>query len=142
MTRPSRFTGKLAAAAVSLALTAPAWAASDCTEVAAQRQRINLTSGVYTEQAVVSAPLTIELPAGTDAAVLAECLKLEGFDPAAAMAAEVVRAGDCERRTRRVRLTAAAPGAAPRIASERDDARYAECVAGEIAVEVLPTDAP
>jgi hypothetical protein len=142
MTRLLPSMHKLAAAAVFCAFAAPVSAATDCAAVAAQRQRLNLSSGVYTEQAVVSAPLAIELPAGTDAAVLAECLKLEGIDPAAEMAAEIVRAGDCERSTRQVRLTPAAPGSAPRIASERDDARYQECLAGEIAVEVLPAGSP
>lgn len=125
----------------ALALSASAHAADDCAKQTALWHEINLSSGVYTEQAVVSVPLKIRIPAGVDAGAMLECLRLEGIDPPAELAAEVERAAACRESARTVRLTAKdhAAGAA-RIGGKIDDARYRACLQGDIEVDVLPPD--
>jgi hypothetical protein len=125
----------------ALAMSHVAHAAEDCAKQTALWQEINLSSGVYTEQAVVNVPLKIRIPAGVDAAAMMECLRLEGFDPPAELAAEVERAAECRESARTVRLTAKdhAQGAA-RIGGTIDEARYRACLRGDIGVDVLPPD--
>ncbi len=114
-------------------------ATDDCADRAVQWQEINVGSGVSTEHAVVSAPLTLRVPVGVDDQFRAECLKLEGFDPAATMAAEIDAAGRCREEARRVRLVREeASGGGARIGGELDEAAYRECLQREVEVEVLP----
>jgi len=124
-----------------LALANPALATDDCAKQTALWQEINLSSGLYTERAVVNVPLKIRIPAGVDAGAMMECLRLEGFDPPAELAAEVERAAACRAHARSLRLTVrdGAAGAA-RIGGGMDDARYRACLAGEITVDVLPPE--
>jgi len=131
----------LPALTIILAISAHASAADDCAKQTALWQEINLSSGVYTEQAVVNVPLKIRIPAGVNAEAMMECLRLEGLDPPAELAAEVERAAACRGYARRLRLTARdGTAGAARIGGEVDDARYRACLEGEIAVDVLPPD--
>jgi hypothetical protein len=59
--------------------TPPAEARAECAAAAARTQRINLGVGVYTEQARVSQPLEIEIPAGSDTADYRNCLEMRGL---------------------------------------------------------------
>ncbi len=134
----------LPALLTTLAISNPALAADDCAKQMALWQEINLSSGLYTERAVVNVPLKIRIPAGVDAGAMMECLRLEGFDPPAELAAEVERAAACRASARRLRLTArdgaAGAAGAARIGGEMDGARYRACLEGEIAVDVLPPE--
>ena len=125
----------------ALAMSAVAHAADDCAKQTALWQEINLSSGVYTEQAVVNVPLKIRIPAGVDAGAMMECLRLQGIDPPAELAAEVERAAECRAHARTVRLTAKdGTAAAARIGGTIDEARYRACLRGDIGVDVLPPD--
>lgn len=119
-----------------------ALAGEDCAAKAARSHEINLSSGVYSERAVAMVPLTLRVPAGTDGAAYAACMKLEGFDPAQRMAAEVTRAGLCRDGARRVMLRPASSGTAARISSAVDEHQYRDCLAANIGVQVLPGDPP
>lgn len=129
----------LGAAFLLAAATCQSPAAEDCAERAVQWQEINVGSGIYTERAVASTPLMLQVPVHVDAEFEAECLKLEGFDPAATMAAALERSERCRAQARRVRLVRNdEAGGTPRIGGEVDDTIYRECLRQEIEVEVLP----
>ena len=109
-------------------------AVTACARSATVRQRINLSSGVYTEQAVASAPLSIDLATGLDQAQYGECLRREGSDERAATAAYVERADAC-RAAHTPRVHLAREGERARLAGGLDEAAYRACLEGEIAVE-------
>lgn len=117
--------------------SAYATGSEDCAKRVAQFQEINLTAGLYTERAVVSSPLKIRLPVGTDGDALAACLRLEGFDPAERMAAAVSNSGDCRNAARKTHLIKASDQGGTRIASAVDEAVYRDCLQNDIDVEVL-----
>jgi len=52
---------------------------ADCAAAARRTQTINVGAGVYTEQARVSQPLEIRVPAGTDSAEYSHCLDVRGL---------------------------------------------------------------
>lgn len=109
-------------------------AAASCARTATQKQHVNLSSGVYTEQAVASAPLSLELSTGIDQAQYGECLRRAGFDEHAATAAYVERADAC-RAAHTPRVQLAREGERARLAGGLDEAGYRACLADEIAVE-------
>jgi hypothetical protein len=114
-------------------------AADTCAERAVQWQEINVGSAIYTERAVANAPLVLRVPVGVDAELQAECLRREGFDPAASMAAEVAKSERCRQNARRVRLVRRDGGdQGPRIGGVVDEASYRECLGQPVEVEVLP----
>ena len=122
-----------------LALSVAAHAAEDCAGRAQVWQEINVGSGLYTERAVASTPLMLRVPVGVDGELAAECLRLEGFDPAARMRAEFARARECGAGARRLRL-AQAGGDAPRIGGTVDDDAWRDCLRQEVEVQVLPPE--
>ena len=123
------------------ALPAAALAADDCAGKARLWQEINVGSGIYTERAVASTPLMLRVPVGVDGELAAECLRLEGFDPAAAMRAEFERAEGCRTEARRLRLAPEADGAGSRrIGSEVDEAAWRACLQQDVEVQVLPAE--
>jgi len=115
-------------------------AADDCRRQSRLWQEINVSSGLYSEQAVARVPLKIRIPAGVDANAMAECLRMEGFDPPASMAAELGRVEDCRLQARSLRLTERSGSGPLRLGSEIDDSSYRECLRQEVGVEVLPPD--
>lgn len=122
-----------------LALSLAAHGADDCAGRARLWQEINVGSGLYTERAVASTPLMLRVPVGVDGELAAECLRLEGFDPAATMRAEFERARACGAEARRLRL-AKAGGDAPRIGGTVDDGAWRDCLRQEVEVQVLPAE--
>lgn len=110
-------------------------AAVACARAATVRQRINLSSGVYTERAIASAPLAFEFDTGLDQAQYGECLRREGFDERAATTAYLDRAADCRaRHTPPVRL--ARQDGHARLAGALDEPAYRACLEGALEVEV------
>lgn len=110
-------------------------AAPDCADVLVHQHRINVGSGVYTEQAVAAAPLEIDIPIALDGERYGACLERQGRGDAGAVTAWVERAAAC-RRDRAPRVRIGAPGSAPRIAGGADDERYRACLDGAPEVEV------
>ncbi|MEX2482184.1 MAG: hypothetical protein WD928_15105, partial [Gammaproteobacteria bacterium] len=107
----------------------------DCADVLVHEHRINVGSGVYTEQAVAAAPLEIAIPIALDGERYGGCLEREGRDDSAAVTAWVERSAAC-RRDRAPQVRIGAPGSAPRIAGGADDERYRACLDGAPEVEV------
>lgn len=110
-------------------------AAPDCADALVLRHRINVGSGVYTEQAVAAAPLEIDIPIALDGGRYGACLQRQGRDESGAVTAWVEQAAAC-RREREPQVHIGAPGSAPRIAGGADDERYRACLDGAPAVEI------
>lgn len=106
-----------------------------CAGAARASQRINLSSGVYTERAVASSPLYLDIPIGNDTHFYEECLQREGFAPRDQVSAEFARVAACNRTTnRKVVLARRAPGTV-HIASNIDAPAYSRCIDAAIMVE-------
>ncbi len=117
-------------------------ATEDCVQQAATELEINLSSGVYTERAQVSAPLKLRIPTGTNPHAYGACLQIQGKDPARNLVNTVASMRDCQRAARTTRLVAATSASARHIASEVDTAFYESCIKNQIEVEVfMPTAA-
>lgn len=94
---------------------------------------INVSSGVYTERAQVSAPVKLRVPTGVDARALAECLRIGrgGAPPAVGLD----KVAECRRRAATVRIRRDAGGST--LAGDVDEAVLAACLADEIEVELV-----
>lgn len=110
--------------------------AADCAARAGFVLRINLSSGVYTERAIASAPLAIEIPVGLDGNQHADCLRREGFDPAAEMAAPLERFQDCRDSARRQGTVRIAKAESIAVGGQIDVEAYRSCLASDIEVQV------
>jgi hypothetical protein len=112
-------------------------AAVDCAQEAATDVTLNLSTGVYTERAQVSAPLKLRLPTGTNPHAYGECLKIKDQDPSRRMVQTITNLQDCHRTASSLHLITASPHHATRIGSKVDAAKYAECLKYDIKVDVL-----
>lgn len=146
--RPGRQRGTVAVylAAIVYLLTGNHSAAADlsgaretssrtCAGTARMTQRINISSGVYTEHAVASSPLYLDIPLGTDANYYDKCLQREGFWPRDRVSAEFARVAACNTTTNRNVVLVSRSSQDVRIASSIDQPSYARCVDAAIAVE-------
>lgn len=108
-----------------------------CAQAATLEQRIDLTPGVHTEQAVAAAPLSITLHAGLSAERFHDCLRREGLDAGTTAVAAFERAGECGRRAGGpVRLV---PGDAVRLVRTPDQAARRRCLERGLEAEVIST---
>ena len=133
-------------AAIVYLITASSIAAADmsgergasvrtCAGTAGMVQRINISSGVYTERAVASSPLYLDIPLGTDANFYENCLQREGFAPRDQVSAEFDRVAACNTTTdRSVVLVRRSPHSV-RIASIIDVPAYTRCIDAALSVE-------
>lgn len=106
-----------------------------CAGAAGISQRINLSSGVYTQRAVASSPLYLDIPLGTDTHFHEECLRREGFAPREQVSAEFARVAACNRTTNRNVVLVRNSARSVRIANSIDVPAYTRCVDGAISVE-------
>ena len=106
-----------------------------CDSAARLRQRINLSSGVYTERAVASSPLYLEIPVGSDGRVYADCLQRTGFSPDDQVTAEFARVAACNDTAIRHVVLKRRSSRNVRIGSKIDAAAYARCVDTGVTVE-------
>ncbi len=104
---------------------------------AATELEINLSSGVYTERAQVSAPLKLRIPTGINPNAYGACLQIQGKDPSRNLINTVASMRECQRAARTTRLVAATSATAKHIASEVDTTFYESCVKNQIEVEVF-----
>jgi len=129
------------AAAIALSSAAPAFAADvDCASQAETSMDLNLSAGVYTEQAQVSMPLKLRIPTGMNPHTYAECLKIQGDDPSREIVRAVADNQHCRREAAQVRFVSTDPDAGEkRIRGELDADKFAECAGRGIKLEVVPT---
>jgi len=109
--------------------------ARTCAGTAGMVQRINISSGVYTERAMASSPLYLDIPLGTDAHFYEECLQREGISPRDQVSAEFARVAACNTTAdRSVVLVRRSPHSV-RIASTIDVPAYSRCIDATVSVE-------
>lgn len=120
---------------IGLPLHADNDAALNCARATERSFEINLSSGVYTEAAVVSAPLAITIPAGNDADRYQDCLRREGdtSDQRAAMYAE--RLQRCRGSTAAAQVRVDDSNGAVRLSAGRTPAAVTSCMHNSIEVE-------
>lgn len=115
--------------------------ALNCARAAERSLAINLSSGVYTEAAVVSAPLAITIPAGSDADRYQDCLRREGntSDRRANMYAE--RLQRCRGSTAAAQAQVDGSNGAVRLSAGRRPEAMNSCLDGSVEVEAsFPND--
>ncbi len=113
-----------------------------CARKANNIQRLNLSSGIYTERAIASAPLYIDLPIGYDTGQYSDCMVREGFAGDEKIRAEFERLDACWKNdTRPIRLTRHRRSTVS-ISSEIDNVAYRRCVNREITVEAEISNPP
>ncbi|MSR13260.1 MAG: hypothetical protein EXR86_01600 [Gammaproteobacteria bacterium] len=123
-----------------LLIACDAGAHEDCAKQAATELVINLSLGVYTERAQVSAPLTLKIPTGFDSNAYGACLKIQGVEPAREALQAVFDRQNCQRVARSTRLVSTS-ATGPRIADSLDFAACEDCLNNQIEVEVLSPQA-
>ena len=119
----------------SVACAADDTVLAKCVREAGRTQEINISSGVYTEKAVVSAPLHIEIPAAIDSKVFEECLVREGFDAPGATQAYFDRLHECQGANLKS-VANAADGGVVRLGKAGDAAAVESCLNSDIEVDV------
>ncbi|MGD9603380.1 MAG: hypothetical protein AB7O21_20515 [Gammaproteobacteria bacterium] len=108
--------------------------AADCAGNATTHLDINVSAGVYTERAQVSAPMKLRVPTGVDARTLAECLRLERGGAPPAVGLEKI--AECRREATSVRIRHT--DGVHALTEALDEAAFAACLEGGVEVELVP----
>lgn len=114
--------------------------AEKCFRQASTVTEINLNSGVYTEQVVVSNPLSIRVPAGYDGAVHQECMRRAGLERDVSKDPYLRIIEECRRDSEPIRRVVIGSKVDVKVPQSHDQAAYEACIRrrqGELEVDVL-----
>ena len=107
----------------------------DCLRAAQAEQVVNLSAGVYTEKAQVTAPLHIKLPATVDDGAYFECLVKNQLIDHNAAEKYLARQDECRTRTRL--LAVKSDTGTTRLGNSTNEELFVACMDANIGVEVL-----
>ncbi|MEM7468454.1 MAG: hypothetical protein AAF387_16415 [Pseudomonadota bacterium] len=107
----------------------------ECLRAAQIEHTVNLSSGIYTDKAQVTAPLHINLPATVDDRAYFECLVRNQLVDNDSAERYLARQDECRSKTRLLKSEAA--NGVARIGQLKSNAGFNACMELDIGVEVL-----